>query len=211
MIGGRRDGDASSGSGAGATPIRAFLACPLPRATRRAARALQRRLQEAGLPVRPTRENDLHVTALFLGEVELGRALALWEEVVAVLARMRPSRQRAAGVICLPEDPSPRVVCLALEGDQELASVHRRLADAAIRAGLRVDSRPFLAHATIARVRQPAPADLGRTVRRIAGAFPYDVHEPEAYDRVALWRSELEPGGPRYAELASVALDGPLP
>lgn len=208
MTEGRGQSDTSSVVSA-AAPVRAFVACPLPVATRRAAASLQRRLQEAALPVRPTPENDLHVTALFIGEVEIGRALALWEEVAQVLAPMRPSRQRAAGLLCLPAGPSPRVVCLALEGDQGLATIHRRLADTALRSGLRVDRRPFLAHATIARVRQPAPAGLEGTVRRI-GAGGFADRELEDYDRVVLYRSDLGPGGPRYTELASVALGGPL-
>src|SRR5690348_7004755 len=114
-MGGPRDGDSPSASGAATAPIRAFVACPLPEASRQAAIELQRRLVEAALPLRLTPANDLHVTALFLGEVEPDRALALWEEVAVAVAPLRASRQRATRAISLPAGPSPRVVCLALE------------------------------------------------------------------------------------------------
>lgn len=208
MIAGSLEHDTSPAPGPTSVTIRAFCACPLPDGARRAAATLQRRLQQAALPLRLTPENDLHVTALFIGEVEVGRALALWEEVVPLMTGTRPSFQRIAGVLCLPAGPAPRVVCLQLEGDPGLQRLHQHLADAATRSGIRVDRRPFLAHATIARVRQPAPPTLDRAVRRLHGDLEIGSRELEPYARVVLYRSDLGPGGARYTELASVHLGG---
>jgi len=207
VIAGRRDHAVASDAEL-STTIRAFVACPLPGDARRLAIDLQQRFQRAGLPLRPTPENVLHVTAFFIGAVEYGRALEFWEKAVPAMEHLRPSFQRTAGVICLPEGPSPRVVCLRLEGDPGLRRLHGLLADAATRSGIRVDRRPFLAHATIARVRQPSPPNLGGVVGRLHDELAFAPRDPEPCDRVILYRSDLGPGGPRYTELSSTHLGG---
>ena len=79
-----------------------------------------------------------------------------------------------------------------LTPEGRLARLAERLEHAARDAGLPPDAKPFFPHVTIARVRSGAHAvepDTSRVGR--LGEF--------AADRVTLFRSELGPGGARYA------------
>ncbi len=85
-------------------------------------------------------------------------------------------------------------------GVSDPAGMLERLADGLDGAfapmGYRPERRPFAAHVTLARFRQPVRLDL-------PGLEPL---EPFLLRRIGLYRSRLSPGGARYESLAAFPL-----
>jgi 2'-5' RNA ligase len=181
--------------------MRQFLAIPVPAALRREAVAQIGLLDLPGASWRVVREEGLHVTIRFLGEVDPARHDAwdpAWREAAGVT---RPLRLRLGGAAFAPSPARPRVVWLAVHdetGDGSLARLADRVEGAARSQGFAAAARPFSAHVTLARVR--------RRLRARAEALPavYDLGAFTA-DRLVLYRSLLGPGGAVYEELSSYA------
>jgi 2'-5' RNA ligase len=182
--------------------MRAFLAIPLPETVRRAAAASGEVLAAQSGGWRFVREEGLHVTVRFLGEVDpsrLNAGNAAWREAAGGVGSIA---LRLHGARVLPPSGKPRVLTLAVVDetpDGLLAQLASRLELAARAQGFAPESRPFVAHITLARARntarvtRPQVAPIGD-----CGAF--------VATRVVLYRSEPERGGSRYYEEASFPL-----
>lgn len=183
---------------------RLFVALDLPEAVREGLAAWGRdELVDPSL--RAVRPEFLHVTLVFLGHRE-EREVEEIAEVVresggpAALMKLEdpitlPRRRRAA-LFALPA-PSPAT-----------AELQHGLSERLGAAGLHEpEERAFWPHVTIARVR---PEGRGSrrpaTVARRPGDLPDRLKEPFLGVRMTLYRSELQPGGARYAPLAQVEL-----
>jgi RNA 2',3'-cyclic 3'-phosphodiesterase len=182
--------------------MRQFLAIPLPESLRRAACASRDVLAPRGDGWRFVREDGLHLTLRFLGEVDpsrLGGLDAAWRHAVGGTGPLA-LRLRGAGVF--PETGRPRILWLGIDdetGEGSLARLADRLEGAARAQGFPPEGRPFAAHVTLARAR-PGPSVVRPSLARVGdfGAF--------VAERVVLYRSELGPGGSTYHEEASYPL-----
>jgi len=182
--------------------MRQFLAIPLPESLRRAAWASRDVLAPQGDGWRFVREEGLHLTLRFLGEVDPSRHDALdvaWREAVAGTPALA-LKLRGAGLF--PAIGRPRIVWLGIDDETakgSLALLADRLERAARAQGFPPEGRPFAAHVTLARAR--GEARVARpNVERI-GVFGAFVAE-----RVVLYRSESGRGGSTYHEEASYPL-----
>jgi RNA 2',3'-cyclic 3'-phosphodiesterase len=183
---------------------RLFVALDLPDAVRGGLAAWGgAELIDPGL--RPVRPESLHVTLVFLGHREPDEAAAIIELVREVrtpapLLKLEdpiqlPRRGRAA-LFALPA-PSPAT-----------ADLHHELSEQLVEAGLQEpEERDYWPHVTVARVR---PEGRGSrrpaAVARWPGDLPEGLKKPFYGVRLTLYRSELQPGGARYAPLAQVEL-----
>jgi 2'-5' RNA ligase len=84
------------------------------------------------------------------------------------------------------------------EGAGELARLARRLDAAAAKVGVPRDRRPYQAHLTLGRLREPAPVPLERAA---AVEIP-----PFRVDEVVLYESRPDGNGARYVPLARLPL-----
>jgi RNA 2',3'-cyclic 3'-phosphodiesterase len=93
----------------------------------------------------------------------------------------------------------PRVLAVSLEDAEGALARLQAVVSAALVAGgwYAPESRPFLAHVTVARV--------ARDARVRAPALPALPAGPVACSRVTLYRSRLSPAGARYEPLTVVA------
>lgn len=182
--------------------MRAFLAIPLPDDVRRAASAAKRIFAGREDGWRFAREDGLHLTVRFLGEVDPTRRPILdaaWGEAARGTG---PFSLRVVGASVVPSSARPRVVWLGVadaSSDGALARLAARVEHAARALGFPHEERPFAAHVTLARARRgvraaaPEASSIGDLGTFLA-------------DRLVLFRSELGPGGSRYHEEASYAL-----
>ena len=182
--------------------MREFLAIPLPLGLRRAAGASRDVLAPQGDGWRFVREEGLHLTMRFLGEVDPSRRDVLdaaWREAASGMGLLA---LRLRGAALFPATGRPRVLWLGIEDetpDGSLAVLADRLERAARAQGFPPERRPFAAHVTLARARGDARV-VRPPVARI-GDFGSFVAE-----RVILYRSEPDRGGSRYHEEASYPL-----
>lgn len=181
--------------------MRLFLAIPLAEELRRAVTARLATLAASGHGWRFVRDDGLHLTIRFLGEIDPSRREALnggWREAAAGTG---PLTLRVGGAAVFPRGRNPRYLWLGVH-DETRGGALSRLAERVERAARSqgfAAARPFAPHVTLARARRgarienPVVAPMGDIGSFIA-------------ERLVLYRSELGPGGSRYHEEESYPL-----
>jgi 2'-5' RNA ligase len=186
--------------------MRLFLALELPPATAgeidvaaAPLRAMEPKL--AWVPVQ-----KLHLTLKFVGDGDDARVAALVQATEAVAARHRSFEMTLAGVGAFPNFRRPRVVWMGVEGEPRLELLHHDVEIAAAEAGYEVEGRPFRPHLTLARVRDPLPADRARALARAARAISYSA--TAFVDALTLFDSAASGSGAHYRRLHAATLGG---
>jgi 2'-5' RNA ligase len=185
--------------------IRSFIAVTVPAHSAEKLRAAQDRLRAANGSVKWVKPDGLHITLKFLGGVENDRLRAVWGSVTAALDGERQFIMRFRGVGAFPSAGRARVVWAGVaEGAHEMAELASRVERACAGHGFPREDRPFRAHITLGRVRQPRPNEgLAAAMAELA-----DTALGEArVDRVVLMKSELRPEGAVYDVLEDKLLD----
>jgi 2'-5' RNA ligase len=185
--------------------LRTFLAVDLGKTLRDRCVALQEGLARASADVKWVEPDNLHVTLLFLGEVEDREVPALCRAVAEVCADHEPFPASIEGVGCFPNPRRPRVVWVGVgEGAQELVTLHDDLERPLLDLGCyRREERRYRPHITLGRVRGDRPAaQLAEALKKQANwqAGVTDVRE------VRVLSSELTPQGPIYTVLSRAPL-----
>lgn len=179
--------------------LRAFLAIALPDEARARVAEGVERLRAAAPGARWVPPENLHLTLKFLGEIREGDVPRLVERASAKLAREAPFEVAFAGFGAFPNAREARVLWLgAARGAGALAKLARKLGAAARAIGAERERRPFAAHLTLARLREPARVEIERI------PSPEDV--AFTVEEVVLYESRPSPGGPRYVPLAHLPL-----
>lgn len=154
------------------------------------------RVRDASPGWRWTARSHWHVTLAFLGEVEPAAVPGV------TAAGRNASRGRVPPQLHIdvpgsfPPRGAPRVAWLGLGGDLvALQALRADLARELGAAGFVLEDSPYLPHLTLARRRRGArggDAPLGGL------RLPPAIREPFAVRELVLFRSDLEPAGPRY-------------
>jgi 2'-5' RNA ligase len=186
----RHDRDGAAGAAREPTR-RLFVACDLPPVAQAAVAAWQARelAPHVGLRV----NHSLHVTLCFLGPVPERRVGDVGAALAGLELPLLPSGLGAA--LFLPERGPKRVVALALDDPHgALARTQRSVSSALYRLGVYTpETRPWLAHLTVARFRRPGQPFLLQNV----------TIEPFGLPSVILYASSLERGGAVHTPVAT--------
>jgi 2'-5' RNA ligase len=166
--------------------VRLFFALPLPAAIRAELTALRAGPLARPKQLRWVREEQLHLTFRFLGEVEPSTVDALVAGVDPAGWPPAPTlRLRGLGRFGSPR--RPRVLWVGVTPAEPLAAVAGSLESAAQAAGLPAEARPFAPHVTLGRVKAARAADIDAFLREHAG---FET-EPFVAEEVVLYRSTL--------------------
>jgi RNA 2',3'-cyclic 3'-phosphodiesterase len=184
--------------------LRAFLAVSLSNEARAcAAQAIETLAPAVPAGVRWVPPENMHLTLKFLGDIPEDRVDALVARANAKLASVLPFELSLAGFGAFPNAREARVLWLGIaQGSAALAKLARKLDGAARVAGAERERRPFSAHLTLGRLREPARVEIERLSAPTAP--PWTVSE------VLLYESRLAPDGARYVPLAHLALGAEL-
>lgn len=177
--------------------MRLFIAVPLPRPALKEAGAVLEGLRELGWPVRWVRDDAMHITLKFFGEVTSDRIDGI-EEMLRHAALGVPRMSLVIGQAGgFPDGRRPRVLHLAIQAGPELEVLQDRIERSCGDLGFAPEGRPFVPHVTLGRVRegQRLPADA---IRQLEAILPSGRAFPA--DRVVLFESRLTPAGLVYAE-----------
>jgi 2'-5' RNA ligase len=170
---------------------RLFIAVPLCATLLPTVGAAQRLLP--ALPgLRLMRDDQLHVTLAFIGEVDADKARAA-QAVVGQLPDDSGGEARISRFLMLPSSRRARVVALELDdASGVLAGLYERVTNGLESASvMQREKRPFRAHLTVARLRVP-----GQVVPKSeCDEAPFPV------ESVCLFRSELKRDGAVYTVL----------
>ncbi|WP_428937331.1 RNA 2',3'-cyclic phosphodiesterase [Fontivita pretiosa] len=180
--------------------MRLFIAIELPPEVRqhllRVGQSLKSQIGKASF----TREQNLHITLKFLGEVEDRRVAKLTESLSLV---------RAGGTIeifarkieCFPERGPVRIVAAGFGGDLEaIGGLHRAIEQRCQHLGFERETRAYRPHVTLARARPTLPPEARQHAEALTSAlFPGPRLQVA---RFVLMESHLHPEGSRYVPLA---------
>jgi 2'-5' RNA ligase len=185
--------------------VRTFIAIDPGKAIRDRTVGLQETLARAGAQVKWVEPDNLHVTLLFLGEVDMVDVPALCQAVEDAVQQHPAFPLTIEMVGCFPNSRRPRILWVGVgEGVQEVVALHDALEPPLLELGCyRREERQYTPHITLGRVRSERPADnLGAALARHAGwkGGATTVHE------IHIMSSELTPQGPVYTVLSRAKL-----
>src|SRR5215471_14403332 len=185
--------------------LRTFIAVDIGKAIRDRAVALQEKLAQASSDVKWVEPENLHVTLLFLGEVD-DREVPPVCRVVAEQTQKHASFQLSIERVgCFPNPRRPRVLWIGVgEGAQEVCALHDGLEPPLLDLGCyRREERKYTPHITLGRVKGDRPADS------LAAALAKQTSwqgGQTMVDEILVMSSELTPQGPIYTILSRAKL-----
>lgn len=187
--------------------MRLFIAVDLDDAARAAIAAEQKRLAAAmsdrtRSPMKWVRPDHMHLTLVFLGEIEEMRVPAVIEAVGADVAQ-KSFEIAFAGVGLFPPRGAPNVLWIGVgAGARHVIDLQEELAGRAGRLGVALEARGFHPHLTLARWRVSRSADRARAHAAAREAPIARVR----VDHATLYQSRLAPSGSTYAPLTRANL-----
>jgi 2'-5' RNA ligase len=186
--------------------IRSFIAVAVPPEAAGKLRAAQERLRAAEPDLKWVAADTFHITLKFLGPVAQDRLEQTWQSVCEALNGANAFTMRFRGVGAFPNQRRPRVVWVGVtEGAEQLVRLAERVVEACQRHGFEPENRPFQAHLTVGRAREPKPNPaLADAMAELVEAELGEVR----VDRVLLMKSQLTPRGAIYDVLEEKPLTG---
>ena len=194
--------------------MRLFFAVALTDSIREKLRALQTSLKEQApnAPVGWTAPDNIHLTLRFLGETDEKLLPELTEAARAIAANTPRFELALEHVGTFGGRAAPRVVWLGVREDQgfgRLRAIAEGLEKAAQKLGFEPEERPFAAHATLGRVRDPrAKPKLVPLAAAIEKSADFSAGTLSV-ERFVLYESRMQgPRPPEYVEAGSFELQG---
>ena len=190
--------------------IRAFLAIQLPDDVTAALGNLSNQVARARIGgLKPVRPENMHLTLKFFGNVNAREVDSIIDVVTIATKSIRMFTLRLGNVGAYPNNRSPRVLWVGLDGDvASLQDAHRRIENALEQIAIKSDSREFRPHLTIARIRDRASYIERRKAAEALFSAEFRSGLPILVDKVTVMRSVLLPEGPQYSSLAELSLIG---
>ena len=142
---------------------------------------------------------NLHLTLKFIDDLESERIPRLLASAARKLAAVEPFRVALSGSGAFPSLRAARVLWIGVgEGGAQLARIARKLDRSAGGQGVPRDPRPFRAHLTLARLREPAAL--------AADALPAPDSLAFSVGDVVLYESRLSSAGATHVPLTRLPL-----
>jgi 2'-5' RNA ligase len=155
--------------------------------------------------VRWTSAEQLHLTLGFFGEVSEEPEAKLRDHLRAI--KFRSFVLPVQGLGAFPSPGSPKILWIGVStGHPHLFQIHRRVQEAALRAGLEPDLRPWHPHITLARCRT-VPSEAVRTF--LSGGVDLDAGMFRV-EEFSLYSSKLTPAGSIYMRELTIPCSGGL-
>ncbi len=188
--------------------LRTFVAVELSKELRARCVALQETLARAGADVKWVEPENIHVTLLFLGEVEDRTVADVCRAVALVAGRHEGFPLAVETVGCFPNPRRPRVVWAGVgAGSAELVGLHDALETPLLDLGCyRREERQYTPHITLGRVRGEQQTD--RLAAALAKKADWQAGTVDVKELLVL-SSELRREGPTYTVLGRGKLRRP--
>ena len=180
---------------------RTFLALELPAPVNNALRRRIERLATTIPEVRWVDPESLHLTLVFLGELDDAQLESATQAASHIAGSDAPFELRLAGLGTFGSAGSPRVVWVGLAGERtRLLALQDALVDDLAARGFPREERPFAPHLTLARIKKPLPdsalAALSRTLAEPA------INASWQADAISVMKSEPARPAARYTTLS---------
>jgi RNA 2',3'-cyclic 3'-phosphodiesterase len=181
--------------------IRTFIALDIGPTVRDRIVSLQNNLASSGAEVKWVEKANLHLTLLFLGEVDNRDLMAVSRAVAESAVGHSAIDLSIEGTGCFPNMRRPRVVWIGVgKGLEEVRTLHKALEEPLLELGCyRREERQFTPHVTLGRIRSEKP------MPELAAALEkkQDYQAGETLIReVLVMSSDLSSRGPIYTVMS---------
>jgi len=182
--------------------VRLFIASPLSKEVENRLGSIIDDLRLHGGRISWVKPQNIHLTLRFLGETEEERVGKITSEIDRIAADFSSVTTQISNLGGFPNLRKPRVIWVGLDESIEPLAKMARQIELAMRELRFEKEKPFRAHLTLGRVRDP------RSIESLADYLAdYRIEPiPVAFDRVVLFKSTLTPKGPIYERLHEVEL-----
>ncbi len=162
----------------------------------------QQELSGKGADMKLVERENIHFTVKFLGEISEVQAKEADSRLRSL--SLKGAKVEVRGVGAFPNVGRPNVVWVGVPSDQEVrvSAIARAAIEVLDEVG-ESDTRPFRAHATLARVRSQRGSSELSSLLRASSDRPFG---PIALTQLKLKSSVLTPQGPRYSDVGVYAL-----
>jgi RNA 2',3'-cyclic 3'-phosphodiesterase len=186
---------------------RTFIAVDLSADIRGAAVVLQQGLAKSGAEVKWSSPETMHVTLLFLGEVDDRELHSVCRAVKEVAATEPAFPLRVSGVGAFPTPRRPKILWAGItEGADELRRLYGKLEEKLLDLGCyRKEERGYTPHLTLGRVKSEADGFI--LARELPKLQAWDGGRT-VVDEVLVYGSVLQKDGPEYTVLGRGELAG---
>jgi RNA 2',3'-cyclic 3'-phosphodiesterase len=177
---------------------RAFIALPLPEAVKAALSDVSGMLRKA-IDARWVKPDGMHLTMKFLGDTDESDLGLIGQGLDRISSMYPPFEMRLSSLGAFPSVRKARVIWAGVEADIEsLRKLAASIDDLSADHKIARERRPFSAHITLARLREPSMINLNTAVQEIVFKT----------DKMHLYKSELTPKGAIYTLLHSSPFTG---
>jgi len=187
--------------------IRSFLAFELPEEIKTIVARVSGEMRKTALDVRWVKPEFIHLTVVFMGDIQPEQISPMGEELRAVCSGYRPFRISLKPMGCFPNSRSPRVIWLGIDGDLDRMSRFRdQLQEVLSPFGIKREERTLRPHLTLGRFRKPGKRQT--ELDRLLAAYRVLSSPSCTLGDLVLFRSDLKPGGAVYTKMLSRPLSG---
>jgi len=152
-----------------------------------------------------SREENIHLTLKFLGDIQTSRLIQLSNAAARAVADFSPFQVTLEGTGVFPKHGAPRVLWIGVKDESgKLVEFQTRFEEECVGKGFAREERMFHPHLTIARLRNPHCA------RSLAAAHKEMYFEPAdvAVAELLVIRSEPTGRGSKYTAISRHRLEG---
>ena len=187
--------------------IRSFLAFELPFEIRNIVARVSRELSQSALKARWVKVDNIHLTVVFMGNIETGDIQGIGQGVKEVCQTFPPFDLSLRGIGCFPNRRNPRVLWLGLDGDIEpMADFRDALQEHLTGFGIKEEKRKFKPHLTLARFRKPKKMDFKE--EQLLSKYEDISSSVCSLKELVLFKSDLKPTGAVYTKVDAWPLTG---
>ncbi|MDD3170389.1 MAG: RNA 2',3'-cyclic phosphodiesterase [Candidatus Paceibacterota bacterium] len=183
---------------------RVFIAVNLPQNVKEKLEAIQKKTDSSFsffndfCPIKWTRKNSLHITLLFLGNMEMEDVFYAFEKTGELAQKTAPFEIVLNGISYSPPD-NPRLVWVNGEKSEELKEAHDFLEKELSGRG----SKEFAPHITLGRIKQWQFRKIDKEeIPRLE-----EINLRFKVNSIEVMESELKKGGAAYTVLKSFSLE----
>jgi 2'-5' RNA ligase len=180
--------------------LRTFIAIDLDHKIRERIASLQAKLKARGPKISWVKPERMHLSIKFLGEIEETQVEPIKKSLDTVAGQCRPFDITFAGLGVFPPHGRASVLWLGIQdASSGLNACWKTCEDALAAVGLPREDRPFSAHLTLARNKNPR---LSSEVRRLLNDPPPFEPQTQRVKGLTFYRSTLTSEGPIHEVLA---------
>ena len=187
--------------------IRSFLAFELPMEIKDIVTHAYQDMRKTSLDARWVKPENMHLTVVFMGNVLNERLEPIGEAVGDICREFGPFEIQLKGTGVFSSRRYPRVLWIGLAGDLERMSLFRDGLQMNLAPfGIKQETRRYKPHLTIGRFRKGFRA--GPHLDEILANYQELSSAVSTVDELAMFRSDLKPGGAVYSKLQDWHLSG---